>query len=249
MAIRPSLGKAGITLALNLDSVASTQRPTIIGVGGLTSNVGKTTLLCELLGAFPDWEAIKTTRGHYRSCGKDPHTCCVSDLLDAEPVIRSGREQTYSAGKDTGRYWDAGASNVHWVIATEEQIARGIHVAMSRVRSKGVLIEGNSFSEYTSPDFFVMVARPDDVRIKASAKKALRRVSALYFSSEIQPGDLRNFQARIQPGSSEYLHNIPVYTPESLPLLISTLRACRDSHEANSSRQTPVEIAASYAVG
>lgn len=68
------------------------ERPVIVGVGGFTSEVGKTTLLCELLQALPGWEAIKTTRGNYRSCGKDPHACCVSHLLQDEPVIRSGRE-------------------------------------------------------------------------------------------------------------------------------------------------------------
>lgn len=39
------------------------ERPLIVAVGGFTSEVGKTTLLCELLQAFPGWEAIKTTRG------------------------------------------------------------------------------------------------------------------------------------------------------------------------------------------
>ena len=71
----------------------------MIGIGGFTSNVGKTTLLCDLLEAFPGWEAIKTTRGHYRSCGKDPHACCVSHLLSDEPLVRSGRAETYEAGK------------------------------------------------------------------------------------------------------------------------------------------------------
>ena len=51
--------------------------------------------LCELLKAFPGWEAIKTTRGHYRSCGKDPKACCVSHLLSEEPLVRSGRDETY----------------------------------------------------------------------------------------------------------------------------------------------------------
>jgi hypothetical protein len=86
--------------------------PTIVSVTGFTSEVGKTTLMCDLLRAFPEWEAIKVTRGPCRSCGKDPNACCVSDLLSDEPVIRSGREQNYALGKDTGSYWDAGASNV-----------------------------------------------------------------------------------------------------------------------------------------
>ena len=64
-------------------------RPIIVAISGLSSNTGKTTLMCELLERLPGWEAIKLTRGHYRSCGKDPHGCCVSDLIRDEPLIRS----------------------------------------------------------------------------------------------------------------------------------------------------------------
>ena len=163
--------------------------PIIVGVGGFTSEVGKTTLLCELLRAFPGWEAIKTTRGHYRSCGKDPHACCVSDLLEDEPVIRSGRELTYSAGKDTGRYWDSGAANVHWVIATDSQVEAGIKKVLSYVRAPGVFVEGNSFTKFIEPDYFIMVIRPDALRIKTTAREAGRRVSAFYISGDAQASD------------------------------------------------------------
>ena len=114
--------------------------PITIAIGGFSSEVGKTTLLCSLLRAFPGWEAIKMTRGHYRSCGKDPHACCVSHLLGDEPLIRSGRAETYAPGKDTGRYWDAGASNVHWVIVTDDQVEQGIKLARDRVQAAGVFI-------------------------------------------------------------------------------------------------------------
>src|SRR5262245_27338845 len=112
-----------------------------IVIAGVGSNTGKTTLLCDLLRELTrrePWEAIKLTRGHYRSCGKDPHACCVSHLLSEQPMIRSGREETYAHGKDTGRYWDAGATNVHWVIVTENQVEQGIRLALSRVKSGGV---------------------------------------------------------------------------------------------------------------
>jgi len=157
-------------------------RPFVVGVGGYTSNVGKTTLMCELLRAFPGWEAIKTTRGHYRSCGKDPHACCVSHLLSDEPLIRSGRNETYAAGKDTGRYWDAGASNVHWLIATDDQVEKGIKQTLERVSAEGVFVEGNSFSQYLQPDYFVMVRLESDSTIKKSAKAALPKVSAFFVS-------------------------------------------------------------------
>ena len=193
------------------------KRPRIIGVGGLTSNVGKTTLVCELLQFFPGWEAIKTTRGHYRSCGKDPHTCCVSDLLDTEPVIRSGRELTYAPGKDTGRYWDAGATNVHWVIATDEQVSDGIQNAVDRVQASGVIIEGNSFTEYVRPDFFVMVARADDLKSKASAKRALSFVSAYYFSGELTPDAEKELEPALQPlDPARGRNSVPLFTRRTL---------------------------------
>lgn len=157
-------------------------RPLVIGIGGYTSNVGKTTLLCDLLAAFPGWEAIKTTRGHYRSCGKDPHACCVSHLLAGEPVVRSGRDATYALGKDTGRYWDAGASNVHWLIATDDQVEAGIKQTLERVKSEGVFVEGNSFTEFVDVDFFVMVRRADETKIKKSARQALSHANAIYVS-------------------------------------------------------------------
>ena len=157
-------------------------RPMIVGVGGFTSEVGKTTLLCNLLEMFPGWEAIKTTRGHYRSCGKDPQACCVSHLLQDKPLIKSGKLETYESGKDTGRYWDSGAANVHWVIATDDQLEEGIKEALGRVTSEGVFVEGNSFSSYVETDLFVMVARADLPQIKRTARNVLDQVSAVYLS-------------------------------------------------------------------
>ena len=205
---------------------------TIVAVGGFSSEVGKTTLLCEFLRAFPGWEAIKMTRGHYRSCGKDPHACCVSHLLGDEPVIRSGRAQTYTLGKDTGRYWDAGASNVHWVIVTDGQVERGIGLALERVEAPGVLIEGNSFLKFVRADFAVMVARADGGKVKASARRALAKSSALYLSDEgNERGTARERFASWCRSSAdrELVGALPVYTQAELPQLVSRVRAVHAS--------------------
>jgi molybdopterin-guanine dinucleotide biosynthesis protein len=199
-------------------------RPLIIAVGGFASDVGKTTLMCHLLGALPGSEAIKTTRGHYRSCGKDPHACCVSHLLSDEPVILSGRDRTYAIGKDTGRYWDAGASNVHWMIATDEQVEKGINQTLELVQSEAVLVEGNSFTEFVKPECFVMVARCSDFKIKGSARKCLGRVSAFYLSDD---GDADVFKDRLKRlGLAESI-TAPVYNPATLPQLVAEV--CRTS--------------------
>jgi len=204
-------------------ALCSTQpatRPLIVGVGGLTSDVGKTTLMCHLLRAFPGWEAIKTTRGHYRSCGKDPSACCVSELLGDQAVIRSGRDSNYVAEKDTGRYWKSGAANVHWLIATDAQVADGIRAALDLVKAPGVFIEGNSFSEHVKPDFFIMVVRPDLHKIKITARRALPRVSAVYFSSEFDRAG-SNDEALERYFNDQTL---PMFSPPELPELISKLR-------------------------
>src|SRR5437879_2657038 len=155
----------------------------IVAVSGLSSNTGETTLMCDLLQSLPGSEAIKLTRGHYRSCGKDPHGCCVSDLIRDQPLIRSGRAENYEARKDTGRFWDAGAANVHWVIAGEDQVEDGIKQALSRVKAHGVVVEGNSFLDYITADFSIICARAGENRMKASARRTLERADALYLST------------------------------------------------------------------
>jgi molybdopterin-guanine dinucleotide biosynthesis protein len=191
----------------------------IVVVSGASSNTGKTTLLCNLLRELTRqqaWEAIKLTRGHYRSCGKDPHACCVSDLLGEQPVIRSGREATYAFGKDTGRYWDAGASNVHWVIATDNQVEQGIAAALSRVQAGGVLVEGTSLLKFIEPAFAVMAVGAEQARIKPSARRALMegKIDALYVAE-------RKDASALPP---ELIGNLPIYARDELARLIERIR-------------------------
>jgi molybdopterin-guanine dinucleotide biosynthesis protein len=207
-------------------------------IAGTSSNTGKTTLLCDLLREFGRdeiWEAIKLTRGHYRSCGKDPHACCVSHLLSDQPMIRSGHDETYAAGKDTGRYWEAGASNVHWVIVTDSQVEQGIRTALERVKSGRVLIEGTSLLKFIKADFVVMAARPG-YKIKPSARRALVEglVDALYFSGE--DGGVA-FKESLPP---ELAGAAPIYTDAMRPQLISRINSQLDNRRSISSiQQTP----------
>jgi molybdopterin-guanine dinucleotide biosynthesis protein len=202
------------------------ERPIVVAVSGFSSNVGKTTLVCELLHHLPGWEAIKLTRGHYRSCGRDPLGCCVSDLLRAEPVIRSGREANYEAGKDTGHFWDAGASNVHWVIVKDDQVEHGINEALTRVKAEGVIVEGNSFLDYVAADLAVMCARSEGGKVKPSARRALMKSNVLYLSSLDADGvAVREQFEEWRAGLNIDLNfnGLPVFTREDLSQLLSRI--------------------------
>lgn len=210
-------------------------RPTIVAVGGFNSNSGKTTLVCELLSRLKGWEAIKISRGHYRSCGRDPEACCISPLLGEEPVVRSGREATYAAGKDTGRFWDAGASNVHWAIVTDGQVGEGVRAALGRVRAHGVIVEGNSLIKHLEPDFFLMVARPDVLKIKPTARRALGKASALYLSCEGDEGDEQSIRRFAEwqkiSGLSGIISELPIYTREDIPRLVTSITSLRKTSD------------------
>ncbi len=217
-------------------------RPAIVAISGFSSEVGKTTLMCELVRSFPGWEAIKVTRGHYRSCGKDPHACCVSDLLSNEPVIRSGREQNYESGKDTGRYWDAGAANVHWVIVTDDQVERGIQEALRRVTAEGVFIEGNSILDFINADVALMVSRSTGGTVKGSARRVLSSSTAIYLSNFTdEEANERTSFARWanEAGMSKTVEDLPIYTRADLPDLITRIETAFASrvmrHQSSSS--------------
>jgi len=206
--------------------------PVVVAVSGFSSNVGKTTLVCELLKRLPGWEAIKLSRGHYRSCGKDPIACCVSDLIGAEPVVRTGREANYERGKDTGRFWDVGATNVHWTIVSDEQVEQGIKEAISRVRAPGVIIEGNSFLQFVDADLAIMCARSDGGKVKPSARDVLRKSDVLYISS--LDTDSRRAHEEFDQWRSTLsvdlkLDHLPVLTFEDLPRLVEMIENVRSA--------------------
>jgi molybdopterin-guanine dinucleotide biosynthesis protein len=201
-------------------------QPTIVAVSGFSSNVGKTTLVCELLRQLPGWEAIKLTRGHYRSCGRDPAGCCVSDLLRDEAVVRSGREANYQIGKDTGRFWDCGAANVHWVIAKDDQVAQGITEALARVEADGVIVEGNSFLEYIKADLAIMCARSEGGKIKPSARRAIARSDFLYLSTLEQTAAeaRKQFDQFCSELSIPFdLSSVPIVTHEDMRAVLSEI--------------------------
>lgn len=217
---------------------------TKVAISGISSEVGKTTLLCDLLREFPGWEAIKMTRGHYRSCGKDPHACCVSHLLGAEPLIRSGFQQTYASDKDTGRYWDAGAANVYWVIVTNDQVERGIQLALERIKAPGVLIEGNSFLQFIDVDYGVVVTSPTigeaAPKIKGSTRWAFQKASALYIFDQNGPTNPPNQNINSLPTRFSRLglkQETPTYASGDFPKLVASVNRIHSARSWTSANQ------------
>jgi molybdopterin-guanine dinucleotide biosynthesis protein len=198
--------------------------PTLISVSGFSSDVGKTTLMCELLKRFQGWEALKISRGHYRSCGKDPQACCISPLLGEHPHIFSGATETCVPQKDTGRYWEAGASNVHWLICTTEQLEEGTRLALDRVQSPGVFVEGTSFLKYFPAAFSIMVVSAAREEIKSTALRVAGDMDAFYVSdSQVDAGMFQRIQDRLVKRYVR-INEKPVYFRDQIDNLAEAIR-------------------------
>ncbi len=208
------------------DSTLLPPRLMTVAVSGFSSRVGKTTLVCELLRAFPGWEAIKLSRRHLRSDARHLLIQRPDPLPDDALLVCSGREGNYAAGKDTARFWDAGAANVHWVIASHDQVEEGVSQALARVRAPGVIIEGNSFLRFMDVDFAVMVARAECGEIKPTAGLALRQADALFISGNLEGPAARDrvFSWRTNMIIDAALSELPVYGRTEVPSLIARIR-------------------------
>jgi hypothetical protein len=68
-----------------------------------------------------------------------------------------------------------------------------------------------------------MVARPDDPRIKPTARRALSRVSALYFSEETEILGEGSLNALIKAGLGNHIKDMPMFSHAELPQLIDRL--------------------------
>ena len=107
------------------------------------------------------------------------------------------------------------------MIATDAQVEKGIQQALARVKSPGVFVEGNSFSQFVETDYFVMVRQAGSNQIKRSARQAISKTTAIYLS-EVNGEE---YKAGIAWSPDEPPKTIPLFTPRELPELIKNLRA------------------------
>ncbi|KKL05745.1 hypothetical protein LCGC14_2602960 [marine sediment metagenome] len=136
-------------------------RPILIGIGGGSSDTGKTTLACALLRNFKGWGAPK--------CGTDALYASVVD----DP------ETLNEPGTDTAAFLEAGASAAVLVKAPKKELPEAIELALERLGSPpGVVVEGNSAIEVLSPDI-VIFSFDTFGEIKESSRKVFEQADAL----------------------------------------------------------------------
>ena len=140
----------------------------IVVVGGQARNVGKTSLVANLIKAVAErqWTAVKISQHAH-------------DLPpDASYVIREERDP--SGDGDTSRYLKAGARRALLLSARPGRLADAIPALRRELgRADDVILESNSVLEFLEPDVYLAVLDPTIADFKSSARQFLQNASAV----------------------------------------------------------------------
>ncbi len=155
----------------------------IVVVGGHTRNIGKTSVVANLISALPElqWTAFKITQFGHGICSANGKPC---DCETGAHTIAVTEERRATLGTDTARFITAGAVRAFWVRTRQGQLAD----AMPRVQKElaaatNAIIESNSILEFLQPDLYLPVLDAANPDFKPSAQKFLDRADAVLWSS------------------------------------------------------------------
>lgn len=151
----------------------------IIVIGGHSRNIGKTSVMAELIRCLrpPEWGAVKITQyGHgvYSPNGES----CSCDPSEHGFTLTEERQRTGRG--DTRRLLRAGARRSLWLRVGQDQLPRAFPSLLRALRpEKWVMIESNSVLGLVDPDLYLFVLNRSRRDFKASARKYLERADAL----------------------------------------------------------------------
>lgn len=160
----------------------------ILVVGGHSRNIGKTSVVANLVRAFPDrhWTAVKITQFGHGVCTASGDGCeCATD---PDHPFAITRERDPSSGTDTARYLAAGARESLWLRTRQRELGFAM-LALRRVldRSPDVILESNSVMQFLNPDVYLVVLDPATADFKPSSHLFLDRASAFLLPGESVP--------------------------------------------------------------
>jgi hypothetical protein len=151
----------------------------IVVVGGQARNVGKTSLVANLIKAVPErrWTAVKISHHEH-------------DLPPGASYII--HEQGDASGDaDTARYLRAGARRALLLSARPGCLADAIPELRRELgRADDVILESNSVLEFLEPDVYLAVLDPAIADFKSSARQFLQQASAVVLNEP----ERRNFR-------------------------------------------------------
>ena len=157
----------------------------IVVVGGHSRNIGKTSVVANLIGGLPlyRWTAVKITQFGHGACSASGEDCECS--TDPDHPFALTRERDLDSGTDTSRYLAAGAKESLWLRTRVGELGFAMPT-LRRVlqRSPDVILESNSVLQFIRPDLYLVVLDPSNPDVKGSSRRYLDRAHAFLISGQ-----------------------------------------------------------------
>ena len=199
----------------------------VIVVGGHTRSIGKTQLVCDLIGALPEAQFVagKITQYGHGVCAQNGEHCgCAPD----EHSSAFDWESESASGTDSARFLAAGARCAFWLRTKQGYLAEGMPLLRTAMRelasqnagaSFNLIIESNSLLQFLKPSIYFAVLDPEKQDFKQTAQSLLDRADAFVLRHD--------FPAQMSPWpkvSGKLLESKPSFLQmESQPLPNSLL--------------------------
>ena len=155
----------------------------LVAVGGHTRDLGKTSVICGLICALPQWEwtALKITQYGHGVCSSKGDAC---DCAPTEPEQLQRpyvlTQEEVPSNTDTGRFLAAGALRSFWLRTAQGQLAGAVPVIRKMIAAcENVIVESNSILEFFQPDLYLVVMDFSREDFKPSSLRFLDRADAL----------------------------------------------------------------------
>jgi len=178
----------------------------VVVVGGHSRNIGKTSVMAELIRRIcpPEWAAVKITQYGHGVCSLNGEPCACDP---GEHGFALTEERTRAGRGDTRRFLRAGARRSLWLRVRQGQLPRALPALLRALRSeKWVMIESNSILGFLDPALYLFVLDSSQRDFKASAQKYLERADALVMTG---PSSGANRWPEVD---AELLRGKPVFT-------------------------------------
>ena len=199
----------------------------IVVIGGHSRNIGKTSVVANLIAALPElhWTAVKITQYGHGFCTANGEPC---DCQTGDHTLAITAERDPASGTDTARFLAAGAARSLWVRTRIGHLAE----AMPRLRKEldqagNAILESNSVLQFLRPDLYLTVLDRSTADFKDSARRYLDRADAVLLNDagrELAP-QWKGVSARLIEGKPQFAIGAPDFqSPELVEFVRSHLK-------------------------
>ena len=155
----------------------------VLVIGGHSRSVGKTSLVVDLIRAFPQvaWTAVKITQYGHGVCSVHGEPC---DCTPRDHGAALDEEHDRSERTDTSRFLVAGAARSLWFRTPQGELAGGMPLLREALaNAENVILESNAILQLLRPELYLVVLDATQPDFKPTARRYLDRADAFVLRS------------------------------------------------------------------